>query len=253
MEPEPSHSDQIELFSSSEGLHAIKSPVRVKILSMLREKELKFDEIVALSGKAKSTVSAHLKRMVSEGIIDSKPDPEDARKKIFYMKSEYLGVLSRDKVLKEDLEDYVSRYIQSDGNPFEFFRLIFQTIRISLINQGISIDPVLHEAGIKVGETLYPQVAHSHMDQFIQNIARFWENHQLGRVEIQSIKPLIINVSDCFECKGLPYLGKTACAFDSGILEALFSAHYQDQRLVTETKCYATGDEYCSFVVDKKE
>lgn len=250
MEQEPSQSDQIELFSTSEGLYAIKSPVRVKILSMLREKELKFDEIVALSGKAKSTISAHLKRMAMEGIIDSKPDPEDARKKIFFMKSDYLGGLSKDKRLKEDLKDYVSRYIQSDGNPFEFFRLIFQTIRISLINQGINIDPILHEAGIKVGETLYPQVEHPQMDQFIQNIAVFWQNHQLGRVEIKTLNPLKILVYDCFECKGLPYLGKTACSFDSGILEALFSAKYQDQRKVKETKCYATGDEYCCFEVD---
>jgi uncharacterized protein len=253
MEQEQSQRDQIELFSTPEGLYAIKSPVRVKILAMLREKELKFDEIVALSGKAKSTVSAHLKRMVKEGIIDSKPDPEDARKKIFFMKSDYLGVLYKDIQLKEDLQDYVSRYIQSDGNPFEFFRLIFQTIRISLINQGISIDPILHEAGIKVGETLYPQVAHPNMEQFIQNIAKFWEKHQLGRVEVNNLDPLIINVFDCFECKGLPYLGKTACSFDSGILEALFSVKYQDQRKVKETKCYATGDEYCCFVVGKGE
>jgi len=140
---------QIELFSTPKGLYVIDSPIRIKILSLLREKERKFDEIVELSGKAKSTISEHLKKLYDEGIIDSRPDPEDARKKIFSIKSEYLGELSREKLFKEDLKQYVQTYLESDGSPFEFFRLLFQTIRVSLISQGLSVDPILHDAGFK--------------------------------------------------------------------------------------------------------
>src|ERR1035438_2973791 len=96
---EPFKDMQIELFSTSEGIYAINSPVRVKILSMLRQGELNFDQLVELSGKAKSTVSVHLKRMTNEGIIGSKIDPLDARKKIFFIKSEYLGKLSGKNVV----------------------------------------------------------------------------------------------------------------------------------------------------------
>jgi len=70
---------------------------------------------VELSGKAKSTISEHLKKLYDEGIIDSRPDPEDARKKIFSIKSEYLGELSREKLFKEDLKQYVQTYLESDG------------------------------------------------------------------------------------------------------------------------------------------
>ncbi|MCE5215349.1 MAG: ArsR family transcriptional regulator [Methanobacterium sp.] len=244
------YNEQIELFSTSNGLYIIDSPMRIKILNLLREKERKFDEIVVLSGKAKSTVSEHLKRLSEEGVIASRPDPDDARKKIFSIKSEYLGELSREKLFKEDLEKYIHSYLESDGSPFEFFRLLFQTIRVSLVGQGISIDPILHEAGVKVGETLYPSLKDNQDQQFLENIARFWQTHQLGGVEVKSIEPLVINVYDCFECKGLPYLGKTACAFDTGLLKALFSAHYQKPKEVTETKCYATGDDYCSFTIE---
>ncbi len=250
MDQNQGHKDQIELFSTSHGLYVIDSPIRIKILSLLREKERKFDEIVELSGKAKSTISEHLKKLSEEGIIDSRVDPEDARKKIFFIESEYLGKLSREKLFKEDMRKYVYSYLESDGSPFEFFRLLFQTIRVSLISQGISIDPILHEAGITVGETLYPSLENTQDDQFIENIARFWQTHQLGRVKVKSLDPLIINVYDCFECKGLPYLGKTACAFDTGLLKALFSAHYQKPRIVTETKCYATGDDFCRFIIE---
>ena len=36
-------------------------------------------------------------------------------------------------------------------------------------------------------------------------------------------------------------IGKSACAFDSGILEALFSAHFSADVNVEEVKCFAKG------------
>jgi len=250
---DPFQEMQIELFSTSEGIYAINSPVRVKILSMLRKGELNFDQLVELSGKAKSTVSVHLRRMADEGIIGSKTDPLDARKKIFFIKSEYLGKLSGKKVLTENIEDYITNYIDSTGDPYEFFRLIFLTIRISLIRQGIDIDPILYEAGVKVGETLYDKIKDPDINKLAENIKVFWETHNLGKVEIINLNPLTINVTDCFECKSLPPIGRPACAFDSGILKAVFSEHFQDELVVNETKCYAMGDNHCSFTIKSKE
>ncbi len=252
-EKDPFQEMQIELFSTSEGIYAINSPVRVKILSMLRKGELNFDQLVELSGKAKSTVSVHLRRMADEGIIGSKTDPLDARKKIFFIKSEYLGKLSGKKVVTENIEDYITNYIDSTGDPYEFFRLIFLTIRVSLIRQGIDIDPILYEAGVKVGETLYDKIKDPDINKLAENIKVFWETHNLGKVEIINLNPLTINVTDCFECKSLPPIGRPACAFDSGILKAVFSEHFQDELVVNETKCYAMGDNHCSFTIKSKE
>jgi len=242
---------QIKLFATSNGVRTVDSPVKSRILSILKEGELNFDQIVELSGKAKSTVSVHLKKLVNEGIIDSKPDPNDARKKIFFINSEYLGDLSREKKSGDQIEDYVSNYVMSDSDPFEFFRLMFKTIRVGLIKQGMNIDPILHDAGINVGKTLYKRVYDPDMNKFLQNIAHFWETHYLGGVEVQNLEPLTIKVSECYECRHLPYLGKPACAFDAGILKALFSAYFKDKREVNETKCYAMGDKYCCFVIEK--
>ena len=250
---DPFQEMQIELFSTSEGIYAINSPVKVKILSMLRKGELNFDQLVELSGKAKSTVSVHLRRMANEGIIGSKTDPLDARKKIFFIKSEYLGKLSGKKVVTENIEDYITNYIDSTGDPYEFFRLIFLTIRISLIRQGIDIDPILYEAGVNVGETLYDKIKDTDINKLAENIKVFWETHNLGKVAITNLNPLTINVTDCFECKSLPPIGRPACAFDSGILKAVFSEHFQDELVVNETKCYAMGDNHCSFTIKSKE
>jgi hypothetical protein len=241
---------EVEIFSTSEGLQVINSPLRVKILSMLREKDLSFDEIVKISGRAKSTVSGHLKELSQEGIVGSRSHPSDARKKIFFIKSGYVGKLHQ-RTVEEDLKEHINRYIKSENNPFEFFRLIFHTIRVSLMNQGVNIDPILHDAGLSVGEVLYDQLFSPQEEQFLQNIAQFWETHNLGRVEVKSSKPLIINVNDCFECSGLPQLQRPACAFDTGILEALFSKYFKEKAKVQEVECHAMGSSYCSFIIEK--
>src|SRR5208337_1182068 len=112
---------------------------------------------------------------------------------------------------------------------------MFRTIRVSLLNDGIDVDPVLHEAGINVGKALYRRVADEDLNKFLKNIAAFWSAQKLGRIEVESTEPLILLVYDCFECQDLPYLGRPACAFDSGILQSLFSGYYEDPINVKET------------------
>jgi predicted hydrocarbon binding protein len=239
---------EVELFSTSEGLQVINSPCKVKILSLLRKGDLSFDEIVSLSGRAKSTISGHLKELAEQNIIRSEPDPKDARKKIFSIKSHYLGRLHH-KDMQEDLKRYIKRYIDNENDPFEFFRLIFHTIRVSLISQGIDVDPILHEAGTSVGEVLFEQIKDPELNIFLQNIAVFWKTHNLGEVEVVSTEPLTIKVGDCFECSGLPQLNRPACAFDSGILETLFSNYFKTHSSVQEVDCHAMGSDHCSFVI----
>ena len=87
------------------------------------------------------------------------------------------------------------------------------------------------------------------INELTQNLISFWDTNNLGNIEIQSIKPLIIQSYDCFECEDLPHLGKPACAFDSGLLEGIFSNYYGKKVEAEETKCYAQGDNFCQFVV----
>lgn len=238
--------DPIELFSTADGIRAVDSPVRVKITSMLKERDMPFEEIVAMTGKAKSTVSVHLNSMSHEGIISARVDPRDQRKKIFFLTSSYLGGLLEERALDDDLKTLFSR-----GMPdtFEFFRLMLRTIRVELYMHGINIDPVLFDAGHKVGHELYAFLGSDDTDILLGNISSFWSDYGLGRMEIHSHNPLTLLIYDCFECSELPLLGKPACAFDRGLLKALFQAHFNEPTSVTETQCYAAGNGRCCFLV----
>lgn len=241
----------VKLFSTPEGVNVIKSPMKAQILSLLEKNEMSFDRIVEHTGKSKSTVSEHLQALVDDEIIDYKPDLEDRRRKIFYIKSQHLGDVSPIKELEIGAEDYFGG-ISNYKDPFEFFRLMFRTIRVALLKEGINIDPLLHQAGIKVGEAVYKDLESHDIDEFIKNIAEFWEGNKLGRVEIKSLDPIVINAYDCFECEDLPKIGRSACAFDSGILEAIFSKYFGHDVDAEEVECYAKGDDYCCFVIKEK-
>ena len=242
----------VKLFSTDEGINVIKSPMKAQILSLLEKSEMSFDRIVEHTGKSKSTVSEHLQALVDDGIIDYRPDPEDRRRKIFYIKSRHLGDVSSIKELEESTEHYLTE-VSNYKDPFEFFRLMFRTIRVALLKEGINIDPLLHQAGVKVGETVYNDLESSDTKEFVENIAEFWERNKLGRVKVKSMSPIVINAYDCFECEDLPKIGRCACAFDSGVLESVFSKHFGRGVEADEVKCYAKGDDYCCFVIKEKE
>lgn len=243
---------KIGLFGTRAGIRAVGSPVRVQILSVLRNQDLSFDEIVTLSGKAKSTVSVHLKGLQDEGIIGEKPDPDDLRKKIFFIQSDFLGDLSHRSVFAASDREVPPDFFRSAKDPFVFYRLMFRTIRVSLLAEGINIDPVLQDAGSRVGQGMYGALAAPELEPFVRNTKTFWQEHNLGRIEAESLSPVILNVFDCFECGDLPVIGRPACAFDSGILGSIFSRHFNGPQQVKELRCYAAGDDHCRFLIEPR-
>jgi hypothetical protein len=237
----------IGLYASSEGIRAIDSPVKGKILEMLTRQEMAFDQLVETSGRSKSTVSVHLKDLADDGIVGARADPTDGRKKIFYLNSLFLAGADSDERGNFDLDKYIPREFPCEGDPGGMFRFMLSTIRLSLMHQGILIDPVLSLAGQKAGGALYPCVEASGITGIIENIGHIWKKNRLGNIELERLDPLTLSIFDCFECRDLPITGKPACAFESGILTSLFSTFYSQEMKAIETHCYAMGSNRCRF------
>lgn len=250
MKESKKNADLVKIYSSPQGVNVVQSPVKKEILSLLKEKSRSGSDIVSATGKSKSTISVHLQDLMDAEIISWKSHPQDRRKKIFYLNSRYLGDISREREIESDIDLYLDRHLLHSRDPFRFFRFMFRTIRVALLDEGINIDPILHQAGLRVGEAFYHELQAPTMDKFAKNLADFWEENHLGRLEIKSLEPPIIQAYDCFECEDLPPLGRPACSFDSGILEAVFSAYMGENVSVEETKCYAQSDQYCQFHVN---
>jgi uncharacterized protein len=239
----------IGLFGTEDGIRTVESPVRSAIIRVLNGRELSFQEIVQSTQKAKSTVSAHIRVLLKEGIIGEKPDLADSRRKIFYIRSRFLGELSPEILCNDDDQGHMEAAFLQGGNPSIFYKIMFRTIRVSLMSRGINIDPILREAGFRMGQGLYASIATPDLSTLLDKTVEFWKQHNLGRIVVENYSPVTLIVYDCFECDDLPYLGRPACALDAGILEAVFSGHFGADHMATELRCYAMGDDHCKFVI----
>ncbi|MCC9260755.1 V4R domain protein [Methanobrevibacter woesei] len=243
----------IQIFSNKEdqiGVNVVKSPVKLTILEMLRDGDMEFDEIVSNTGKSKSTISVHLKSLREDGIISYRMDPKDNRKKIFYLKSKYLGSVNvcDNKEVDEVKSDFlIDNIVNTDE---EFSLLLFHTLRSMLIQEGININPILHDTGVRIGEALFNKIYNPDLDIFIENLADFWKNKGLGKLSVDLGQIIKITTVDCFECALLPKVGQPVCFLDAGIFEALFGAYFKLPVNVIEVKCYTMGDEQCTFEIE---
>lgn len=84
----------------------MESPVKANILSLLQTNNLYFDELLSKTKKSKPNLSNHLKILEEKGIIGSKADLNDKRKKSFYIKAKQLAELSTNVNYDIDVENY---------------------------------------------------------------------------------------------------------------------------------------------------
>ncbi len=243
----------IQIFSNADdniGVNVIKSPVKLTILEMLRDRDMEFDEIVSNTGKSKSTVSVHLKSLRESGIISYKVHPVDNRKKIFYLNSKYIGSvdISEPKEIKETQADYLIKNIVEEDA--EFSTLLFHTLKAMLIQEGINIDPILQSTGNRIGKSIFDILYDDDLNVFMENLADFWQRKGLGRLTFKVGQIIKVTTYDCFECELLPKTGKPACFLDTGILEGLFTEFFNLPVSVIETQCYTMGDEKCVFEIE---
>ena len=230
----------------------VDSPVRIEILRMVMTGEQRFDDIVRRIGRAKSTVSVHLRDMIEDGILAERTDENDARRKFLYLDARYLGTIAAPGCsMPAGWED--QPVLGNSIRPASVFRLIFNTIRTSLLQSGVNIEPVLFSAGIRAGNEVAEIVSDSSNREFLKNLSEFFRSNELGKITIEEGNPLVITVTDCYECQDLPKIGRPACSFDCGLLTAVFNRQTGDEVDVTETHCYAAGDPFCRFVIKRKE
>lgn len=245
----------IILFSTKDSVIAVDSPIKAMILEMIISEDLPFDEIVSRVDRAKSTISVHVKDLEKSGLIRTTPDPRDQRKRILHMVSHRIGRLTtrdRDAVEKQ-IDRYDSNLPFAEDQVASFYRYLLRIFRTEAMTLGINMDPVLERAGYRVGLILKPLVADDELTKKIEKMDRFWEKYSLGRVVLKWSDPITLEVAGCFECMDLPVTGHGACAFDTGVLTALFEDDLHGQVRVTEIECYASGYDHCTFQITRSD
>ena len=170
-----------------------------------------------------------MKSLREDGIVNYRFDANDHRKKIFYISSKFLGeVKSGDpRELEERKAEFIFNNI-IDVDNFKFSFLLFHTLRSTLIQEGVNINPILTETGKNMGYAIFKKIYDEDINKFSQNIMDFWKDNGMGILEVDLSGDVIeVTNYDCFECELLPKTGTPSCYLDAGILEALYSSFFE--------------------------
>lgn len=237
-----------DVYSTSSGLRQISNPVRQKILGELQRKDLSLSEIAQLTSKAQSTLSVHLDKMVQEGLIGFRDDPQDNRRKIFYIISRPIG---SSVVPREELSKAVGNTIaRSIGTPSTFLKGVMRSIVIGMEAIGFNMDPVLKDIGRQIGAEISKRMRSSDVEGLIQEIKDFYKAHELGEVVVYSIHPVTLIIKDEYDCAKNPEMGRTLCLLNEGILEAVFAARLNMPLRVVDKETIGSGFNICKYVIE---
>lgn len=231
------------------NIDIIKSPMKYEILNLLRKNEMKFDEIVKNTARSKAVVSLHLKDLRENGIVEYRPDPEDNRKKIFYLNSKMLGSVDSNNVKSKDrTKKLIQNFIQE--GDIEYTLMLVHTFKTIIMEYGMEINPIIRTIGNHIGDYIFTKVYDSDFEKFLFNISKYWADNNLGFLTFDVKNNLQITCRQSFESFKLEKTGLPECHLDVGMFESLFYNFFDFEVKIIETKCYSMGDDVCLFEVE---
>lgn len=238
--------NQTEFFYTEKGLVAVDSPVKLKILNLLKEDSRSFDEIVRHTSKAKSTISVHLNKLRARELVEEQVDPADRRRKNYYLTCQYMGC-SR----KPALENYnmVLEQISLVRNQdhFLFMKSLFHALCFGCEAYGLDNAPIMKKIGNDIGDKLALKFRAEDPEGLLREMASFFELQ--GKGILVKKDPLSVVVKDSFKEGSMLSIGKTLCSFEEGLIEGILEGKLGKEFRVKETECYGTGHGHCLFTI----
>lgn len=161
--------NDFDIYRSRKGPVCITTEAHRRILGALQEGERSFGDIVDEAGKAKSTVSIHLNRMVDEGLVSAREDEEDARRRWFSLEADPLLFASPD--LAEDDAAGTDR-LDAEG--------LVRRLVGRLAHAGVSPRPLFRLVGQDLGEEIADGLGDADEAEIVDRVASYWSKWGLG-------------------------------------------------------------------------
>lgn len=236
------------IFATKNGIVALDSPVKLRLLEILKDGTKSFDELVEKSGKAKSTISVHLHDLEKLNLIEEKSSPNDKRKKYFVLNSLYLAY--SETPMWNQYKQYLDYITISTLRGGSFKEYLFFTIRYGMEAYGVDPKPILKKLGWDIGTKIGEEFESYDYNNVLSELSFFWKNHDMGEMTVVNENKLTIIVLNCYHCGSMPNVGKTLCSMDEGIIEGVLSSRLNSNFNVREIECFGTGHDHCKFYIE---
>lgn len=235
--------ESFTIYGTPKGYVAVTNPVRQRILKRLEAGERTLTELVKLTGKAKSTLSAvHLRDLLHNGLVEERAHADDSRVKVYKLSGRRIGSSS---VPIDDLREAVRNYMASSQGG----------LALPLANIVDAFDKLpsmrpdeLRWIGL-VGERL-GSLAAMHLQAekpgpLLRELGEVWHRDGLGKVvTVKGDASIVLGHAP----GATP--GGARCAVVRGFLQGALTTRSGRPAWVQETTCAGTGrGRRCAFAV----
>ncbi|MCL1984456.1 MAG: ArsR family transcriptional regulator [Methanomassiliicoccaceae archaeon] len=239
--------ESFDIYTTANGLIQVSNPVRRQILSQLSSSDLSLTDISNITGKAQSTLSVHLDKMASEGLVIFRDDPSDSRRKIFSLSSRLMA-RSRD-VNQEGMEVYQKTLESISDKDCNLFKVVLRAIIIGAEASGLCIGAAMQQVGMSIGHILAKKIMSPKVEDIISQLQEFYEKHDMGEVCVYTFMPLTIIVRDTYEV--------TSCAaesismFSQGLFVTVLAELTKKRYKIASSECFGASNNYSKFVIEQ--
>lgn len=238
-----------ELYYTKSGLVQVSNDVRRTILHELEDHNMSLTELSKITKKAQSTLSVHLDKMVTDGLIASHDDPDDNRKKIYSLVSVMLAYS------KEPSDEAINIAMKclSDvaDDPIKTMNALARFIFLGFDGMGLSIGPIAHILGAVHAMAIGGSMSATTIDETVANARDYYKKMGLGEASVFSLTPLSIIIKDdvAFTEDSAKSLGNYAIGFFSKILEDATGKTYE----IVSSEVFGSEYNYFKFTLEPKE
>ena len=242
-------SNDFELYHTENGLIYVSNGLRIRILRELSKKDLSLTDLAEITGKAQSTLSVHLDKMLKDSVIKVEYDPSDNRRKIYSVGS---SCLAYTKVPDpESVEKARAIFSDMAEDPEGIGRHMPSLIFVALDSLGISIAPFYEGLGRINAQTLSSKFVNGTISVVLDQLLEMHSYANLGTVTVFKLNPLTLIVkSDLHVSKGAAEsFGMYARGFFCEALEII----YGSPTIVVSSEIFGAENNYYRFELDNTQ
>jgi DNA-binding transcriptional ArsR family regulator len=232
------------IYGTARGYAAVTNPVRQRILRALEDGDRTLTELVDLTGKAKSTLSAvHLRDLLRSGLVEERLHDDDARVKVYRLTAKRIGTSS---LPLDDLRVAVRSYVTSSQGALA---LPLASV-VSAFDRLPPMEAREERWVALVGERLGTlAAAHLKAEQpaaLLRELAEVWRREGLGPVA--NIRTDASGLEVGHANGGRP--GGPRCALLRGFLQGALTTRSGRAAWVEETRCASRAKgKRCVFAI----
>lgn len=241
--------NHFELYYTDKGLIHVSNDVRIDILDELSEKELSLTDLVKITGKAQSTLSVHLDKMMKDGIIKVAEDPNDSRRKTYSINS--LCLVRTKTPDPESFEKVRELFDEISDDPESIGSHMTSLIVLSLDYLGLSVAPLSETLGRIHAQALNKNLSKGPIDDVVTKLIEMYSYANLGEVTVFKRNPLTLVVkSDLKMSKGAAMsFGMYARGFFCQALNIIYDIDVE----VTYSEVFGAENNFYKFELDYKQ